>query len=112
MKPMRPSILALAIAGLMAAGCFTYSPPPPPPTSMTAWSPTGGFSLNTGGSCVGRVTLTDGLATVTDSCFSGSFDVVVCTDNTLPNPVRCTSSMGSLAISGTGSDSVSYARLK
>ncbi len=109
---MRTLIILIALSGLMTAGCFTYSAPPPPPTSMTAWSPTGSFSFSSGSSCVGRVTLTDGLATVTDSCFSSPSDVVVCSDNTLPNPVRCTSSPGSLALSGTGSDSVSYARLK
>jgi hypothetical protein len=112
MTAMRTSMILLALGGWMAAGCFTYSPPPPPPTSMTAWSPGGGFSVNTGGTCVGRVNLTDGLATVTDACFAGPYDVVICSDNTMPNPVRCTSSLGTLTISGTGNDSVSYARLK
>jgi hypothetical protein len=109
---MRIPLVLMALAGLMAAGCFTYSPPPPPPTNMTAWSPSGGFSVNTGGTCVGRTNLVNGFATVTDACFAGAYDVVICSDNTLPNPVRCTSSLGTLTISGTGSDSISYARLK
>jgi len=109
---MRTLTILLAFSGLMAAGCFTYSAPPPPPTSMSAWSPTGGFTLNSGGNCAGQVSLTGGLATVTDTCFTGSYNVVVCSDNTLPNPVRCTPSLGSLSLSGTGSDSISYARLK
>jgi hypothetical protein len=109
---MRILLILMALGGLMAAGCFTYSPPPPPPTNMTAWSPSGGFSVNTGGTCVGRTNLVNGFATVTDACFSSSYDVVICSDNTMPNPVRCTSSLGTLTISGTGSDSVSYARLK
>jgi hypothetical protein len=109
---MRFSIIVLAFFGLMAAGCFSYSAPPPPPTSMTAWSPTGGFTLNSGGSCAGQVSLMGGLATVTDACFTGSYNVVVCSDNTTANPVRCTPSIGSLSLSGTGSDSISYARLK
>ena len=112
MKPMRTLTLLLAIGGVMTAGCFTYSAPPPPPTSMTAWSPTGSFTYSSGGSCAGQVTLTAGMATVTDSCFSSASDVVLCSDNTLPNPVRCTPAPGSLSLSGTGGDSISYARMK
>ena len=105
-------ILMMVLGGLLSAGCFTYSAPPTPPTSMTAWSPTGGFTLNSGGNCAGQTTLIGGFATITDACFTSSYNVVVCSDNTLPNPVRCTPSIGSLSLSGTGSDSVSYARLK
>ena len=112
MRVMRTSIILLAFSGLMAAGCFTYSGPTPPPTTMTAWSPTGGFTLNSGGNCAGQVSLVGGLATVTDTCFTSSYNVVVCSDNTTANPVRCTPSIGSLSLSGTGSDSISYARLK
>jgi len=109
---MRTSVILVAMIGLLAAGCFTYSAPVPPPTTMSAWSPTGGFTLNSGGNCAGQTTLIGGFATITDACFTSSYDVVVCSDNTLPNPVRCTPSIGSLTLSGTGSDSVSYARLK
>jgi len=109
---MRIAVILFATIGLFGAGCFTYSAPPPPPTTMTAWSPTGSFSFSSGGNCAGQVTLTGGLATITDSCFSSSSDVVLCSDNTLPNPVRCTSSPGSLSIAGTGGDSISYARMK
>ena len=109
---MRISVIAFAMMGLMAAGCFTYSAPPPPPTSMTAWSPTGSFSFSSGGTCAGQITLVRGYATVTDQCFTSSYNVVVCSDNTMANPVRCTPSIGSLSLSGTGSDSNSYARLK
>jgi hypothetical protein len=109
---MRILTILLAFSGLMVAGCFTYSAPPPPPTTMTAWSPTGGFSFNSGGTCAGQVSLVGGLATVTDPCFTSSYDVVVCSDNTMANPVRCTPAIGSLSLSGTGSDSISYARLK
>ena len=110
---MRTAVILAAMIGLLAPGCFTYSAPPPPPTTMSAWSPTGGgFSFNSGGTCAGQTTLIGGFATVTDTCFTSSYNVVVCSDNTLPNPVRCTPSIGSLSLSGTGSDSVSYARLK
>lgn len=98
--------------GLMAAGCFTYSAPAPPPTSMTAWSPTGSFTFSSGGNCAGQTTLVNGFATVNDPCFTSSYNTVICSDNTLPNPVRCTPAIGSLTLSGTGSDAVSYARLK
>ena len=109
---MRTSKILLPILGLMVAGCFTYSAPAPPPTSMTAWSPTGSFSFSSGGNCAGQASLVNGFATITDSCFTSSYNVVLCSDNTLPNPVRCTPSVGSLSLSGSGSDSVSYARLK
>jgi hypothetical protein len=112
MSAMRTSIILLAFSGLMATGCFTYSAPTPPPTSMTAWGPTGGFTLNSGGNCAGQVSLVGGFATVNDACFTSSYDVVVCSDNTMANPVRCTPAIGSLSLSGTGSDSISYARLK
>lgn len=79
---------------------------------MTAWSPTGGFTINSGGNCAGQVSLVAGFATVTDTCFTSSYNVVVCSDNTMASPVRCTPAIGSLSLSGTGSDSISYARLK
>ncbi len=109
---MRIPMIVLALGGLMAAGCFTYSAPPPPPTTMSAWGPTGGFTLNSGGTCNGQVSLVNGSATVSDPCFTSSYDVVLCSDNTAANPVRCTSSPGSLLLSGTGSDLVAYARVK
>jgi hypothetical protein len=109
---MRISIILLAMIGLMAPGCFTYSAPTPPPTTMTAWSPGGSFSLSSGGNCAGQVSLVGGFTTVTDACFTSSYNVVVCSDNTMANPVRCTPAIGSLSLSGTGSDSISYARLK
>jgi hypothetical protein len=109
---MRIALILMALGGLMGAGCFTYSVPPTPPTSMTAWSPTGGFTLNSGGNCAGQIALSGGFATVNDACFLSSYDVVVCSDNTLPNPVRCTPAPGSLSLSGSGSDTISYARLK
>lgn len=109
---MRIALILIALSGLMAAGCFTYSAPPPPPTTMTAWSPTGSFSFSSGGNCAGQTNLVGGFATVTDVCFTSSYNVVLCSDNTMPNPVRCTPAIGSLSLSGTGNDSISYARLK
>jgi hypothetical protein len=62
--------------------------------------------------CAGRIALSQGAATVKDSCFTGDTDVVSCTDMTAPMPVMCTPANGSLTIRGTGSDRVSYARLR
>jgi hypothetical protein len=109
---MRTLTILLALSGLMATGCFTYSAPPPPPTSMTAWSPTGSFSFSSGGNCAGQTTLVGGLTTVTDACFTSSYNTVLCSDNTSASPVRCTPAAGSLSLSGAANDSISYARLK
>jgi hypothetical protein len=109
---MRTLKILIALSGLMAAGCFTYSAPAPPPTSMTAWSPTGSFSFSSGGTCAGQTTLVAGFATITDQCFTSSYNTVVCSDNTAPNPVKCTPATGTLTLAGTGSDAISYARLK
>ena len=62
--------------------------------------------------CAGRATLQQGEATVTDSCFSGDTNIVLCTNVTGLNPVRCTPRPGSLSIAGIGSDQISYARVK
>jgi len=62
--------------------------------------------------CAGRATLQQGEATVTDSCFSGDTNIVLCTNVTGLNPVRCTPRAGSLSIVGIGGDQISYARVK
>ncbi|HXN84845.1 MAG TPA: hypothetical protein VN867_02185 [Candidatus Binataceae bacterium] len=109
---MRTSIILLGLASLAAAGCLTYSAPPPPPTTMTAWSPTGGFPINSGGNCAGQITMLNGFATVNDPCFTGSFNVVLCSDTTAPHAVQCTPSIGALSLSGSASDTIAYARVK
>jgi hypothetical protein len=62
--------------------------------------------------CAGRATLQQGSASVADSCFTGDTNVVLCTNVTGLNPVRCTPRQGSLAIVGIGDDQISYARVK
>ena len=62
--------------------------------------------------CAGRTTLEQGIATVKDECFTGDSNVVLCTDNSAPNPVKCSPGKGELRIGGTGSDAISYARLR
>ena len=37
-----------------------------------------------------QATLSDGTASVSDACFTGSDNIVMCTDTTAANPVRCT----------------------
>ena len=109
---MRNAFAVLAAAALFTSGCFQFpAPPPTPPTSVTTWGPMGGMSINTG-VCAGQVTLNAGAAVVTDPCFSGNTNVVLCTDSTAPNAVRCAAVPGSLDVWGADSDVVAYARVK
>jgi len=111
---MRPVSLVIALAALTAAGCF-YSvpqPPPPQPTTMNAWGPFGGFSLNSGGGCAGQVTLINGAATVNDPCFTGDTNVVLCSDSTAAYAARCAAGAGSLSVSGNANDVIGYARVR
>ena len=62
--------------------------------------------------CAGRATLEQGSVIVTDSCFTGDTNIVLCTNVTGLNPVRCTPRPGALAITGIGGDQISYARVK
>ncbi len=110
---LRKLLPALVIASLFACGCYMNvpAPPPPTPTNVTTWSPFGGMSINTG-VCAGQITLTAGAASLSDPCFTGTTTVVLCTDTTAPNPVRCAAEPGALNLSGTGGDTVAYARVK
>jgi hypothetical protein len=107
-------IVGLTAAGLlMAPGCLQVaSQPPVPPTTMSSWGPMGGFSMSSGAPCTGKATLSDGTASVSDACFTGSDNIVMCTDTTAANPVRCTPASGSLSISGGTGDTISYARIR
>jgi hypothetical protein len=112
-KLSRLTIGGLAVAGLMASGCLQVAPQPPvPPTTMSSWGPMGGFSMSSGAPCAGKATLSDGTASVSDTCFTGADNIVMCTDATAANPVRCTPANGSLSISGGIGDTVSYARIR
>ena len=109
----RLTIAAAAVAGLMASGCLQVAPQPPvPPTTMSSWGPMGGFSMTSGAPCSGKATLSDGTASVSDVCFTGADNIVLCTDTTAANPLRCTPASGSLAISGGIGDTVAYARIR
>jgi hypothetical protein len=109
----RLAIAALAAAGLMATGCLQVaSQPPVPPTTLSSWGPMGGFSMTSGAPCTGKATLTDGTASVSDACFTGAENIVMCTDTTAANAVRCTPAYGTLSISGGVGDTISYARIR
>jgi hypothetical protein len=115
---------AAAIAILTAAGC--HHGPVPPPTHGRGEHPgvfaSGNVSANSffgdikvtamSAACAGRVQLAQGVATLKDGCFSGDTNVVLCTDSTAPNPVRCAAGDGQLEISGTGTDVINYARVR
>ena len=60
--------------------------------------------------CAGTKQLSSGSATISSSCFTAATNRVTCSEITAPNPVSCTPSNGSLTITGSGSDSISWAR--
>ncbi len=110
---MRGTIAMLALIGATMAGCFQLQPQPPlPPTTMSSWGPAGGFTLSSGAACAGHATLIVGRASISDPCFTGIDNIVMCTDTTAANAVQCSPGYGYLTISGTGSDTISYARMK
>lgn len=115
---MQRTIIALAFAGLLLAGCGRHhmmygDNEPRGSQDVTALGLFGGANVNVNHFlCAGRVTLSNGAATLRDGCFSGDSNVVVCTDMTNANAVRCTPTPGALSVGGSGSDVISYARLK
>jgi hypothetical protein len=110
---MRAIVSLLALIGVTTAGCFQLPPQPPlPATTMSSWGPAGGFTMSSGSTCSGHATLIAGHTSVTDPCFTGVDDVVVCTDNSTSSAVQCSPGPGYLAISGSGGDTISYARVK
>ena len=112
---MRVIVGIFALIGSMTAGCFQVQPQPPLPaisTSMSSWGPAGGFTMSSGLACSGHAALIAGHTTVSDRCFTGVDDVVVCTDNSTASAVQCSPSSGYLSIYGTGTDTISYSRVK
>ncbi|MFZ0889555.1 MAG: hypothetical protein WA005_13960 [Candidatus Binataceae bacterium] len=47
-----------------------------------------------------------------DSGFTGDTNIVLCTETSAANPVRCKPGKGILTIEGTGSDEINYACVK
>jgi hypothetical protein len=62
--------------------------------------------------CAGKVRLTQGAATVNDSCFTGDTNIVVCSDITSVSPVRCEPRKGALVVEGHANDDIAFARMK
>ncbi|MGH7985031.1 MAG: hypothetical protein ACREQX_01935 [Candidatus Binataceae bacterium] len=113
---MRSSIFLAASAllcTLSAAGCLQVQPQPAaPPTSVSSSGPFGNFTFTSGAACSGHTTLANGNASVDDPCFTGSDNVVMCTDTTSPSAVQCAPSDGHLSVSGTAGDTIAYARIR
>jgi len=105
-------VAILALIGTTTAGCFQVQPQPLPATTMSSWGPAGGFTMSSGSTCSGHATLTAGQTSVSDPCFTGLDNVVLCTDNSTASAVQCSPGTGYLAISGSGSDMISYSRVK
>ena len=109
---MRVIVAIFVLIGLTTAGCFQVQPQPLPATTMSSWGPAGGFTMSSGSTCSGHATLVAGHASVSDTCFTGIDNVVLCADNSTPSAVQCSAGTGYLVISGSGSDMISYSRVK
>lgn len=98
---------------LLFSGCLQVQPQPAvPPTTMASWGPLGGFAVSSGTTCSGHLLLNGRTAVTSDQCFTGSADVVLCTDTTAPNPVMCSPASSYLTIAGTPGDTIAYARIR
>ncbi len=117
-------VAAFSVIALIGSGCGR-PPHPEPPARAESSAPTHesrdivatsvfGDSKVTAvlDLCAGRVRLAQGAATVNDSCFTGDTNVVLCTDATAANAVECAAANGKLALVGTGSDLINYARVR
>jgi hypothetical protein len=110
-------ILGPLFLGPFGAGCVHHPRPAP---IGTVNGPSVNVSTNFGGSnvnvmsilCAGKVSLTQGSATVTDSCFTGDTNIVVCSDISSANAVRCEPGKGSLKVEGHSNDAVAYVRAR
>jgi hypothetical protein len=107
-------VTILTFAAVIMSGCLQVQPQPPiPPATMSSWGPLGGMTVSSGATCAGRATLlNDGTASISDSCFTGDDNIVMCTDTTGVNPVKCAPAYGNLSISGTAGDTIAYVRLR
>jgi hypothetical protein len=111
---MKRSVRILPLALLCLTGCVQVPPlPATPSTTMSSWSPMGGFTMSSGVNCAGHATLdSGGASTISDACFSSVTDVVLCTDTTYASAVRCLPGAGTLSVSGAAGDTIAYARVR
>lgn len=123
MRASSTIVAVLSVIALLGSGCGRGPHPGPPPPGgpgaahqsrdIIANSFFGGVNVTAMDlSCAGRVQLAQGNATVNDSCFTGDTNIVLCTDASSASAVQCTASNGKLALAGTGSDLINYARVK
>ena len=99
----REMLIGLGIA-LMLAGCDSRN---------TARSVFGRADVhNLEAICTGKIALSQGSAMVRDNCFSGDSNIVLCTNESHPNPVRCKAGAGVLTVEGGGEDVIDYARIR
>jgi hypothetical protein len=107
------SLIGCLVLSIAVSGCFQLQPQASvPPTSMASWGPLGGFAVSSGTSCAGHQLLNGQSATITDACFTGTADIVLCTDTTAPNTVMCSPGAGYLTIAGTPGDTIAYGRIR
>ena len=101
---MRMLMVSLVLLGAMAAGCDR---------AKSASSVFGSANVHIQETqCAGKIALSQGSASVQDKCFSGETNVVLCTNESHPNPVSCKATGGVLTIEGTGGDMIDYARIR
>jgi len=125
MKTGTTILAALSLFGLLGSGCGRGSHPEgsrPPGEAGAPSNDFHGVSANsvfgsvdikeTADLCAGRVRLEQGAANVNDTCFTGDTNVVLCTDTSSASAVQCTAANGKLALAGTGSDLINYARVR
>ncbi|MGB8682341.1 MAG: hypothetical protein WCD12_05610 [Candidatus Binatus sp.] len=125
MKTGTTILAALSLFALLGSGCGRGPHPGPPPADGKARAAsndvTGVWANSVFGSvdvkqmanlCAGHVQLAQGNATVNDACFTGDTNVVLCTDATSANAVQCAAASGKLALAGTGSDLINFARVR
>jgi len=62
--------------------------------------------------CAGKAALIHGSASIHDARFSGDTNVVLCTNETHLNPVRCKATSGALMIESNGNDVINYGRIR
>jgi hypothetical protein len=117
MRAATTVIAAFSMIALLGSGCGGPHGGPPGSTDesrdINANSVFGSVDIRQmGAACAGRVQLNQGAASINDSCFTGDTNVVLCTDASAANAVQCAAANGKLALAGTGSDLINYARVR
>jgi hypothetical protein len=111
-------VLGPLVAGPIAARWLPHQTPAPVgtvngPNVSVSNSMGGGVNVDVNTIlCAGKISLAQGAATVNDSCFTGDTNLVVCSDVSSVNAVRCEPGRGSLTVEGHGNDLIVYVRVK